>query len=106
MKRCRLLKRGGGAKLKSRRQNARNDLETLYLMQADPEPAEGNAQIHDLVTIGFVTLDRQGRIRQLNQKTARLLGFSSSRLVQSPFLVYVATHDVGRFVNLLIDTAR
>src|SRR5262245_15297369 len=46
--------------------------------------------IYDLAPIGFLTLDRRGRIIQLNQKTADLLGIPLSRLLHRPFLLFVA----------------
>src|SRR5947207_15617728 len=60
----------------------------------------------ELTTIGFVTLDRQGRIRELNEKTARLLGFGRNWLRNRPFVVFVAKNDVYRFLKLLMDSSR
>src|SRR5215831_4623822 len=65
------------------------DSKARHLDPRKPEP------VYDLATIGFVSLDRQGRIRRLNQKTCRLLGFPATWLIGSPFVVHVATHDVG-----------
>jgi PAS domain S-box-containing protein len=98
----------GGAEMQARQKRARADVKKLALMQSAPESSQSNNnnQVYDLTTIGFVTLDKQGRIRKLNQKTARLLGFPANWLLNRPFIVYVATHDVGRFLNLLIEAAR
>src|SRR5215510_5733292 len=56
--------------------------------------------------VGLVILDRQGRIRELNEKTARLLGFSREWLINRPFVVFVAKVDVDCFLGALMSSAR
>jgi PAS domain S-box-containing protein len=64
------------------------------------------AQSQDLSTIGFVTLDKRGRIRQINKKGASLLGFTQNWLVDRSFVVFVAKQDVDRFLGMLMQAAR
>jgi PAS domain S-box-containing protein len=49
------------------------------------------------VPIAFYTLDRRGRICEVNEKGAKLLGFAMDWLVGRPFIVFVARQDVPVF---------
>jgi PAS domain S-box-containing protein len=60
----------------------------------------------DSVPLGFYTLDRQGRICQVNETGAKLLGFSSEWLLGRAFVVFVARHGVQTFLDALTDSAR
>jgi two-component system sensor histidine kinase UhpB len=60
----------------------------------------------DSAPIGFYTLDGQGRICQVNETGAKLLGFSSEWLLGRAFVVFVARHDVQTFLDVLTDSAR
>src|SRR5438552_17031369 len=51
-------------------------------------------EVYDLAPIGFYTLDRVGRIRELNDKAAKLLGFSPDWLIGKSFLVFIASQDI------------
>jgi PAS domain S-box-containing protein len=51
--------------------------------------------------IAFYTLNRQGRICEVNERGAKLLGFSTAWLIGRPFLVFVARQDVRRFLKIL-----
>jgi PAS domain S-box-containing protein len=49
--------------------------------------------LHDKAPMGYVTLDAEGFIVDLNQKGARLLGAPRSSLIQRPFILLVAPQD-------------
>jgi PAS domain S-box-containing protein len=52
------------------------------------------------------TLDRQGRISQVNDRGARLLGFSGDWLVGRAFVVFIARQDVRTFIDTLVECSR
>lgn len=56
--------------------------------------------LYDLSPVGYLTIDRKGRICEVNRKAANLLGFSPSWLVEKPFVVFVSKRDVSRFLAL------
>ncbi len=58
-------------------------------------------ELHDLSPVGFLTLNRKGCITELNEKTARLLGFPLLWLLGRAFMVFVAKPDIGRFLAFL-----
>src|SRR6266496_6208178 len=45
-------------------------------------------ELYDRSPIGFLSLDRRGCIRELNEGAARLLGFPAPWLVSRPFVVF------------------
>src|SRR5207244_2181814 len=59
------------------------------------------AELYEILPVGFLTLDRVGRILDLNERAARLLGFPAAWLTQRPLVVFVAKHDVRRFLAFL-----
>jgi PAS domain S-box-containing protein len=63
-------------------------------------------ELYELAPVGFLTLDRKGCICEVNEKGARLLGFSAGWLFGRPFVVFVAKEDVRGFLNLLMRSAR
>ena len=63
-------------------------------------------ELYELAPIGFLTLDRHGRIRELNEKAARLLAFPSEWLIDKPFVVFVAKADLRRFLAHLVRSIR
>ncbi len=63
-------------------------------------------ELYELAPIGFLTLDRHGRIRELNEKAARLLAFPSAWLIDKPFVVFVAKPDIRRFLVHLVRSIR
>ena len=83
--------------------------QNVKLAQAQVDAQElllEDRRLYDLAPIGFVTLDRQARIRELNDKAARLLAFPASWLISRPFLVFIAKHDFQRFLECLVESAR
>jgi len=58
-------------------------------------------EFYNFAPICFLTLNRCGNIMTLNERAARLLAFPVAWLQQRPFLVFLAMHDVARFVELL-----
>lgn len=75
-------------------------------ISADMRAEDQQRSLYENAPIGFFTLDRQGRICELNEMGARLLGFSASWLLGRAFVVFVARQDVRRFLNLLRDSRR
>jgi PAS domain S-box-containing protein len=67
---------------------------------------QGDGEWFDSAPVGFYTLDRQGRICQINERGAKLLGFASKWLLGRAFVVFVAKQDVVRFLDFLTDSAR
>jgi len=63
-------------------------------------------ELYELAPVGFLTLDKKGRIRELNGKAARLLGFPAAWLIDRPFVVFVAKEDVQRFLTFAIRSAQ
>src|SRR5437762_11137352 len=62
-------------------------------------------ELYEVVPVGLMTLDRVGRILDLNERAAQLLAFPASWLAQRPFVVFVAKHDVRRFLAFLTRSA-
>jgi PAS domain S-box-containing protein len=60
--------------------------------------------LYNLSPVGFLTLDRKGRITELNERAARMLGFSASWLVMRPFMAFLARSSVRRFLSLLMGS--
>src|ERR1051326_1951361 len=80
--------------------------------QASPSerrPVKQSLPVHqaetELQLIGFVVLDRRGRIRHINNVAANMVGFSQTWLLNRPFVVFVAQADVYRFLKSLINSA-
>src|SRR5262245_29961067 len=66
------------------RPNGAGAPEVFQGMRLDSPSDDLGVQLHDLydvAPIGFYSLDRQARISELNQKGAKLLGFSSNWLL-------------------------
>ena len=57
--------------------------------------------LYDFAPAGYITLDREGQIRQVNLAGARLLGVERSRLVKQRFIQYVAEADRRAFNDFL-----
>ena len=57
--------------------------------------------LYDLAPVGYVTLDPQGLIVDLNLKGARLLGAPRNSLLQKPFILFVAPEDRQTFYAYL-----
>src|SRR5262245_44622641 len=68
----------------------------------DPKPESAprgpqenfESELYDESPVAFYTLDRQGRISELNDRGAALLAFPSVWLLGRAFVVFVARHDV------------
>ena len=71
---------------------------------ASNEESDGN--LYDAAQIAFYALDRQGRIREVNQRGAELLGFTAEWLIGRVFFVFVARQDVRRFLEFLTHSLR
>src|SRR5437867_8443568 len=46
------------------------------------------SELYELAPVGFLTLDRRGRIRELNERAARLLASPSAWRLEKPFVVF------------------
>ncbi len=57
--------------------------------------------LYDLAPVGYLTLGREGAIRQVNLAGAHLLGLERSRLVSRPFGLFVAEADRRAFSDFL-----
>jgi PAS domain S-box-containing protein len=63
-------------------------------------------ELYEIAPVGFFTLDRLGRISELNENGSKLLGFPASWLLGRSFVVFVARQDVTRFLGVLRDAAQ
>src|SRR5262249_53286347 len=80
------------------------EFETAHLgVDLDPE-FESYNRLYNFAPIAFYTLDRKGCISELNEKGARLLGFSATWLLGRAFVVFVARQDVRRFLDFLTQS--
>jgi PAS domain S-box-containing protein len=57
--------------------------------------------LYDFAPVGYLTLDREGAMRQLNLSGARLLGLERSRLLKRRFGQFVAEGDHRAFSDFL-----
>jgi PAS domain S-box-containing protein len=55
------------------------------------------ADLYDFAPVGYVTLDPQGLINDLNLMAARLLGAPRDNLLHKPFILFVAPEDRQAF---------
>ncbi len=62
---------------------------------------ERYAELYDFAPVGYVTLDRDGKVRKANLTGARLLGLERARLVGSRFGVLVAEGSRAAFSAFL-----
>src|SRR6516225_3471982 len=58
--------------------------------------------LFELVPIGYVSVDRVGRIAEINLAAAQLLGGSRARLIGEPFALHVTKDDGLLFLNHLL----
>ena len=65
-----------------------------------------SSERQDPVPVGSYLLDRQGRIRDVNEKGAAILGFSMEWLLGRPFVVFVAPKHVREFLDSLTEARR
>lgn len=59
------------------------------------------ASLYDFAPTGYVTLDRNGCIQQINLTGASMLGKERSWLLHKPLVAYVAKSDAGKFLEYL-----
>ena len=62
---------------------------------------ERYSDLYDFAPVGYVTLDREGAIREANHACASLLGTVRSRLVKQRFGLFVAAADLPAFNGFL-----
>src|SRR5216684_5164892 len=67
------------------------------------EAGASHAKLHDFAPFGFLTLDTQGTILDLNRAAAALLGREKSHLLGRPFAFLLASEDLPRFLAQLRD---
>jgi PAS domain S-box-containing protein len=76
--------------------------EELQLARDEMEAAlERYADLYDFAPVGYLTLDREGTIRQANLACASLLGIEGSRLVQRRLGLFVSAGDRNAFASFL-----
>ncbi len=69
--------------------------------EAITESRNRYVDLYDLAPVGYVTLDPQGRIVELNLKGAKLLGAPRNSLIQRPFILLVVPEDRQTFHGYL-----
>jgi PAS domain S-box-containing protein len=60
------------------------------------------ADLYDLAPTGYVSLNRSGRIEEINLTAAQLFGIPRERLIGMPFMVFVAREDTELFLHHLL----
>ena len=82
---------------------ARSQVEALLAQQLQQARAKADAllaqytDLYDFAPAGYLTLDPEGAIRQLNLSGARLRGLERSRLLKRRFGLFVAEGDRRAF---------
>jgi PAS domain S-box-containing protein len=64
------------------------------------------ADLYDLAPVGYLTLDGNGCIQEINQTACRLLGWSAAHLMGRPMLPHIAEGDRRNFLNHLWKSRR
>ncbi len=59
------------------------------------------AELYHEAPVGYMTLDGQGRIIEVNKTACGLLGLESSMLINRPFSTYVARIDTDQYFDFL-----
>src|ERR1044071_6466885 len=59
-------------------------------------------ELYEMAPVAFLALDRQGRVLEINAKSASLLGSESGSLIGRPFLTFISSPDIQRFVDLML----
>ena len=59
--------------------------------------ADGYADLYDFALVGYVALDGEGVIRDVNLTAAEMLGVKRTRLLGVPFDAHVASEDLTLF---------
>jgi PAS domain S-box-containing protein len=75
--------------------------ELLRAQEAITESGNRYADLYDFAPVGYVTLDPQGLIIEVNLTGARLLGAPRNLLLQKPFILFVAPGDRQAFYAYL-----
>src|SRR5262245_54337547 len=109
------MKQTHTSRTRSRRSSRRmralvRELESAH-QSAPAEPVPTSAanqyeELYQIAPIGFFTLDRQGRICEVNERGARLLGFQAAWLIGRAFVVFVAKQYIHDFLDNLTDSTR
>ena len=71
--------------------------ELLRAQESITETGNRYADLYDFAPVGYVTLDSQGLIIEVNLTGTRLLGAVRDSLLQKPFILYVAAGDRQAF---------
>src|SRR5262245_26812135 len=58
--------------------------------------------LYEVLPVGFLTVDRRGKIVALNDPGARLLGFPANWLRNRPFVVFLSVKHVRRFLAFIL----
>ncbi|MDO9530618.1 MAG: PAS domain S-box protein [Deltaproteobacteria bacterium] len=75
--------------------------ELLRAQEAITGTGNRYADLYDFAPVGYVTLDPQGLINEINLTGARLLGAPRNSLLQKPFILLVAPFDRQAFYAYL-----
>lgn len=74
----------------------------LHEMRAELEAARDCfANLYDASPVGYMTVDENGVIRQINLTAARLLQAEPAHVREHPFSVFLLQGEAGRFFNYL-----
>lgn len=85
------------------RQQTEQLLETQQMLE---ESRDRYASLYDLAPIGYVTLDFNGAILEINLTGAEMLGVERARLAHTPMMIFVAQPDRKAFFKHLLTARR
>jgi PAS domain S-box-containing protein len=63
-------------------------------------------ELFEMAPVAFLALDRQGRVCEVNAKGGSLLGSENGSLIGQPFLMFISSPDIQRFVDLMLRSTR
>ncbi len=62
------------------------------------------SELYQFAPVGFVDLDHRGFIQQINRTAANFIGIPQTELIGKPFVQFIATRDIQKFVAHLRQT--
>jgi len=81
--------------------------EELLQTQAELEASRDRyARIYDEAPVGYMTLDRNGVIEEVNETATQLLSMNRVAIVHRPLLVFVHIDDRPAYLNFLLLCAK
>lgn len=80
------------------------EMQNQQLREAQQELEQSRdryADLYDFAPLGYLTLDKDGVIREINLACAAMLGVERSHLLDKPFVFYITKSEVQKFRDYL-----